>query len=90
MRAAGRDFDRLAAGRGALTRDQLARARGGALLLPVPARYSTAAVFKLDDTDHDAKIDKREYEHAVAAAYMRCDANRDGTIEIADLRHCSL
>ncbi len=89
--AAGKDFDRLDVDRdGYLTRDELARTRSKTLLLPFPGRLSTAAAFAAADTDHDRKIDKREYQRAVVAAYMRCDRNRDGTIELSDLNHCRM
>jgi Ca2+-binding EF-hand superfamily protein len=89
--AAGRDFDTLDVDRdGFLTGDELAKTRRKTLLLPFPGRFASAAAFTAADTDRDRKIDKGEYTTAVVRAYMRCDRNRDGTIEISDLRTCSL
>jgi hypothetical protein len=89
--AAGRDFDTLDVDRdGYLTGSELTRTRDKRLLLPFPGRFASAAAFAAADTDRDQKIDKHEYEVAVVKAYMRCDRNRDGTIEISDLRTCSL
>jgi len=89
--AAGRDFARLDADRdGYLTRGELAKTRSTSLYLPFPGRFSSAAAFSAADTDGDGKIDKREYEAAVVRAYLACDRNHDGTLEVSDLRHCSL
>jgi hypothetical protein len=89
--AARRDFDRLDIDRdGYLTRGELAQTRGKTLLLPFPGRLSTQNAFMAADTDHDRKIDRHEYEIAVVRAYMRCDRNRDSTIEVSDLRHCAM
>jgi Ca2+-binding EF-hand superfamily protein len=89
--AAGRDFDKLDVDRdGYLTGSELTRTRDKRLFLPFPGRFASAAAFAAADTDRDRKIDKHEYEVAVVKAYMRCDRNRDGTIEISDLRTCSL
>lgn len=89
--AAGRDFDRLDVDRDRyLTRDEVRRTHGATLLLPLPGRLSTRNAFAAADTDRDRKIDKREYVATIVRAYMRCDGNRDGTIEVSDLRHCRL
>jgi Ca2+-binding EF-hand superfamily protein len=87
--AAGRDFDRLDLDRDDfLTRSELAKTRSTSLLLPFPGRFGSAAAFAAADTDRDGKIDKHEYEAAVVRAYLACDRNHDGTIELSDLRHC--
>jgi hypothetical protein len=89
--AAGRDFVRLDIDHdGTLTKRELAKTRSAVLLLPFPRRFDTMASFAAADTDHDGKIDKREYVFAVVKAYMACDANRDGTIEMSDLRRCAM
>ena len=72
-----------------MTAAELANARSDKLLLPFPGRFSTAAAFAAVDTDHDRKISEQEYETAVVRAYLACDANHDGTIELSDLRRCS-
>ncbi len=74
---------------GFLTAAELANARSDKLLLPFPGRFSTATAFAAVDTDHDRKISEQEYETAVVRAYLACDANHDGTIELSDLRRCS-
>jgi Ca2+-binding EF-hand superfamily protein len=88
--AAGHDFERLDIDHDRyLTIDELKKAHAVDVLLPLPGRLEAASAFSAADTDHDQKIDKREYERAIVAAYMSCDANHDGTIEMSDLKHCS-
>jgi Ca2+-binding EF-hand superfamily protein len=90
LTAAGRDFDRLDIDHdGYLTHRELYETRNRSLLLPFPGRFESSAAFAAADTDRDMKIDKHEYETAVVEAYMKCDRNRDETIELSDLRHCS-
>jgi Ca2+-binding EF-hand superfamily protein len=89
--AAGRDFDRLDIDHdGYLTSAELKRTRDTKLLLPLPGRLSSASAFAAADTDRDNKIDKREYTHAIVQAYLACDRNADGTIEMSDLKRCAL
>ncbi len=89
--AAGRDFDRLDVDHDRyLTQAELKRVRGPKLLLPLPGHLGTASAFAAADTDHDRKIDKREYERAIVQAYLTCDRNADGTIEMSDLKYCAL
>ncbi len=88
--AAGRDFDRLDVDHDHyLTASELKAAHDVKLLLPLPGRLESPAAFMAADSDHDAKIDKHEYQAAIVRAYLKCDANRDGTIELSDLRRCS-
>jgi Ca2+-binding EF-hand superfamily protein len=87
--AAAKDFDRLDVDHdGYLTATELRRTRSKMLLLPFPGRFASAAAFATADTDRDDNIDKHEYEAAVVKAYLSCDSNHDGTIEVSDLRRC--
>jgi len=89
--AAGLDFDKLDVDHdGSLTLAELQKTHDRGLLLPFPKHLDTATAFAAVDTDRDHKIDKTEYETAVVNAYMSCDRNHDGTIELSDLKHCSL
>lgn len=89
--AAGRDFGLLDVDHdGYLTSAELKRTRDMNLLLPLPGHLVAASAFAAADTDHDGRIDRREYEHAIVKAYLACDANADGTIEMSDLKHCAL
>jgi Ca2+-binding EF-hand superfamily protein len=87
--AAAHDFERLDIDHdGYLTHGELDRTRDVSLLLPVPGHLNAKLAFAAADTDRDHKIDQHEYVHAIVAAYMSCDRNHDGTIEVSDLRHC--